>query len=453
MRLTMTETSARQLPLSIILALPTFLRPPIDRNSFSDAVSRLHPTQIFVDSLQRTVGVESSSSSSDPSSSTSMGTDPSSQPTLPTFHIGSYRSALDLSKSTGRVLLVLLTSRAHSQDAAFKRTVLTDSSLIACLNRHDIVLWPGEVSEKEAYQVSRLFPPTTFPSLTFIGLLSPSPRPGVTSGTLAPKMSVLSRHEGAGVTAAELVAALEGSVVPRTRAAAERVRRERRLREEERRLREEQDIAFRFVSLHSHLRSGAQIVTKTYMWGENREAASRDSARILAMRRAAAESQSSAALAAATSASLALAAQNKLAYLRYARSHLIPEEPIEGGTMITLRVPPQRQPFRRRFAETSRLDMLHLWADTLSIPSDLRRSSDPTMAPGGYTHSWDFQLVTSYPRRIVKIDEGDGTIGGSLTIKSGGGVLVVEKLAQPGSNGTAAGEEREEDEEEDVDSD
>lgn len=323
-------------------------------------------------------------------------------------------------------MLIGLFSDVHQDDAQWKRTVLTDPLLVNTLRKHNVLFWAGDVKDKEPYQVTRLLPPTTYPSLTFISLL-PSSRGGSSSSSSAMKLSVLSRHEGPTVTASELTTHLEQSIVPRTTAILNRIQRETRQREDERRLRLQQDRAFE----NAQTRDVARILKLREERAQQEAAERAEGDRV---REAEREQQRAAAR-----------ARVRLGYLRFARSALLPTEPALDDTSafsIALRLPPAPRPFKRRFPASTPLEVLYLWSDTLTIPADLTPAADPDSPPtdadlGGeaYSHAFGFRLATSYPRKVLELSDGDGTIGGSPVLKAGAGVLVYEASKAPRAEG------------------
>jgi FAS-associated factor 2 len=430
------HTADRLIPQPVAALLPTFLTPAQASIDAPGASRRREPAALrFLRSLEALTDARSSSSVGARDPPNTNGTDAGASKEqrdsdaeeleLPDFHTGGYKEALEQAKRQGRIVLIGLFSDIHQDDAQWKRTVLTDPLLVNTLRKHNVVFWAGDVKDREPYQVTRLLPPTTFPSLTFISLL-PSSRGSGSSSSGSMKLSVLSRHEGPTVTAAELTTHLEQSIVPRTTAILNRIQRETRQREEERRLRQEQDRAFE----DSQTRDVARILKlrEERAQQEALERAEADRKRELELAKQRAEAQ----------------ARVRLAYLRFARSTLLPTEPPLDDTLassIALRLPPTPRPFKRRFPASTPLEVLYLWADTLTIPADLPAAGDPAEPPTDsdlagqpYRHEFAFKLATSYPRRVLDTSDGDGTIGGSPILKAGAGVLVFEATEGSGSH-------------------
>lgn len=71
---------------------------------------------------------------------------------LPEFFVGGYEQALRKARDELRLLMVILTCEEHDEDEAFKRRVLTDPELIKSLKDEKVIVWGGDVTERDAYQ-------------------------------------------------------------------------------------------------------------------------------------------------------------------------------------------------------------------------------------------------------------------------------------------------------------
>ena len=71
---------------------------------------------------------------------------------LPSFVIGSYSQALALAKEQLRPLCVMLVSAEHDDTPAFVRSVIADPDLVASLLTNDLVVYGGDVRDRDAYQ-------------------------------------------------------------------------------------------------------------------------------------------------------------------------------------------------------------------------------------------------------------------------------------------------------------
>lgn len=72
--------------------------------------------------------------------------------TLPDFYIGGYDAALRVAQREARVLCVILTSEEHDDVPAFRRDVLTDPKFVHILTDNQMVVWGGDVRERDGYQ-------------------------------------------------------------------------------------------------------------------------------------------------------------------------------------------------------------------------------------------------------------------------------------------------------------
>ncbi|KZT54257.1 hypothetical protein CALCODRAFT_19086 [Calocera cornea HHB12733] len=169
---------------------------------------------------------------------------------LPDFWIGSYKTALDTAKKDIRILCVILMSEEHQDMPEFRRNVLTDPDLVRVLTDNAILMWAGDIRDREAYEVAQSLQATTYPFVAFIALQARGHRtPGASSSSsAATRLAVLSRHEGppsSATSAPTLQAYITSTLIPRITPLLTRLRNEQRARQAERLLREEQDRAFR----------------------------------------------------------------------------------------------------------------------------------------------------------------------------------------------------------------
>ncbi|GAA6021173.1 hypothetical protein JCM11491_001595 [Sporobolomyces phaffii] len=165
---------------------------------------------------------------------------------LPEFFVGGYEQALRKARDELRVLLVVLTCDEHERDEEFKRTVLTDPDLVATLKSERVIVWGGDVLDRDAYQVGRTLSYTCLPFVAFIALqpTATSSTPSSSSSS-SPRLSLISRLEPAPASSVATLSAstidehLRTIVLPKStaylaRLAADRDRRERDRVERER---------------------------------------------------------------------------------------------------------------------------------------------------------------------------------------------------------------------------
>lgn len=77
---------------------------------------------------------------------------PGSGRRIPRFLIGSYDAALRTARDEKRVLMVVLSSSENERDARFKRDVLCDEEVNRVVEEEDVLVWGGDVGEREAFQ-------------------------------------------------------------------------------------------------------------------------------------------------------------------------------------------------------------------------------------------------------------------------------------------------------------
>lgn len=106
---------------------------------------------------------------------------------------------------------------------------------------------------------------------------------------------------------------------------------------------------------------------------------------------------------------------------RWARRALIPSDPSEGGIKIAVRLPSGRRRVGILPADAS-LEILHTLVETYLIPPEHPPEDDPEQPPEGYTHCWEFSLVTTH-ERVVLPKDSESQIGGLDVLKQG--VLLI----------------------------
>ncbi|ANB12137.1 Ubx3p [Sugiyamaella lignohabitans] len=153
------------------------------------------------------------------------------------FFLGGYTEALEKAKTDLKYLVVVLQSEEHDLTADFNRNVLLSPQVIDLLKREDIIFWAGNVKESEAYQVASGLEVTKFP---FCALIAPSPRTP-TSSVLV--MTVLCKLQGATMDSNEFVSEIEERMEAHSPKILALVL-DKQERDTSRRLREEQDSAY-----------------------------------------------------------------------------------------------------------------------------------------------------------------------------------------------------------------
>ncbi|WVQ81146.1 hypothetical protein IAT38_003268 [Cryptococcus sp. DSM 104549] len=396
------------LPLSVLRHLPPFLRPPT-----TPAIHPRPPQDPTTTSLEYIRELETFTRCS------------SAEGTLPEFYIGPYKEFLTILRREGKLGMVVLVSGEHEDDEEFKRGTLCDREVVRTLKEKDVLVWGGDISSREGFQVSQTLLTTTYPSLTFLSLLP-------TQSSPTPKLSILTTLSGPPSTTTSptnLLQTLTTTILPRTTPFLSRLRRERLSLEEARHLREEQDRAFREAERRDREKLRVQ---------RQKEEAER--LRVAREEREAREREEHKA--------------KRQIWRRYARKHLLP--PSAGSIRVALRTPLSSERHIRQFEPGKSTLPLFIFAETLLIPASSAPADDPDEAPEGYDplegmglpggggEGVDFVLVTAYPRKEVGLVQEGGERVWEL-VKGAGGALFVEK--KEGRSWGVEGEGEESDEE------
>ncbi|KZT06631.1 uncharacterized protein LAESUDRAFT_743249 [Laetiporus sulphureus 93-53] len=364
---------------------------------------------------------------------------------LPDFFLGGYEEFARWCEKSVKLGCVILVSDEHDDVPEFKRSTLTDPSFIKVIQDNDIIVWGGDIRDKEAWSASHKLQATTYPFVAFIAL---QPRRIAGSGASStPTMTVLSRHQGPSIpstsapTAAQtLVTHLNEQVLPRVKPFLERIRAQARERERERALRAEQDRAFEESRKRDEERVLRRMEEERRAEEERRlyaeaEERAREEAMHAEEKRKAWE-------------------EHRMAWRRYGGRALVLREPRPGETgrgktmRVGLRMPDGRRAVRF-FGDADTMTSLYAHADSLFIPAELSEVGDPQVplsgaAPGeeglveeirqsGRTPEqwWGFKLVLAYPRKEIEWQPAKRL--GDVDMLKTGGQLVVELVSHPES--------------------
>ncbi|KAJ7198781.1 hypothetical protein GGX14DRAFT_468850 [Mycena pura] len=362
---------------------------------------------------------------------------PTDRKVLPDFTLGTYEEALRVCQRDIRIGCIVLVSEEHDDVPEFKRTTLTDPTLVRLLHANDILVWGGDVRDREAYSASLKLQATTYPFVAFLAL-QPRRTPRLDSSSNSaspPTLTVLSRHQGppsSATSPATLVAHLETQVLPRVTPFLARLRAAQHVADTDRALREEQDRAFR-------------------------ETAARDSARIEALMqaeaRAAREAEATRAAQEAEAARIAREAAEReqyaverAAWRQWTRHALTGETEDVDGVRLAIRLPDGGRVVRR-FSSKRTLTALYAFVDAQLVGAE----GHSELSPAGHRAAdvyhameeqintvgvadawWGFRLVLAYPRR--EIPWAHGTVG-EVECLQGGGQLVVQMLTPATTDG------------------
>ncbi|CAG8445113.1 2055_t:CDS:2 [Scutellospora calospora] len=315
--------------------------------------------------------------------------------THPDFFQGSYSQALDRAKNDLRFTMIILQADEHDNTKKFNRDTLTSELLISFLRENDVLVWAGNIKDPEAFQVNNVLQATTYPFVAVIVLATPHGNTGA-----SPRMTVVDRIEGS--LSPELLIARFRIAINRYGPGLQRFRSERADRDAARQIREQQDSAY-LASLQADQE-------------KERKARELAEAKRLASERAKKEAEER-----------LLFLANKENWRRWALTQL-PNEPHQNETDVT------KLSFRllngervvRRFRADDTVEMVYIFVDTYHIRNETS-SSSTILPPKDYVHTFDFLLVSPFPRTVHHADK-------FKTIKNESGLwpsanLIVEGLS------------------------
>ncbi|KAI0354051.1 hypothetical protein OH77DRAFT_1426463 [Trametes cingulata] len=380
---------------------------------------------------------------------------------LPDFFLGSYEEFARTCQKDIKIGCIVIVSEEHDDVAEFKRSTLTDPALVRLIQENDILVWGGDIRDREAWSASQKLQATTYPFVAFIAL-QPRRAPA-SSAPPAPTMTILSRHQGPSIpstsaptSAQTLVTHLTDHLLPRVSPFLAQLRAQEAERERERALRAEQDRAFE-ESRRRDAERAQQRAREERAAAEERKRAAEAEARAAEERRKAQEAKKQ-------------WDAHRMAWRRWIRRGLVMREPRPGenGRGKTMRVG-VRMPDGRRvvrfFGENDSVTSLYAYVDSLFIPPEFIQDADPPTPPeGGWVGEdglvgemqrsgkpaekwWGFKIFLAYPRREIAW-EPEKRIG-DVDVLKGGGQVVIELVADGDSKGKrkAAAEDDAEDDE------
>lgn len=136
----------------------------LPRRDNSPAIAAEH----FIQSVERVSGLTRRDGSSSAASSTAIAggstTTARRHPTatprrtgrrVPDFFVGGYEEAVRFARDEQRVLMVVLTTEENERDGDFKRDVLVHETINDVIEEERLVIWGGDVGEREAYTGER----------------------------------------------------------------------------------------------------------------------------------------------------------------------------------------------------------------------------------------------------------------------------------------------------------
>lgn len=294
---------------------------------------------------------------------------------LPPFTATSYSDALRRIKEEIKILVIIITSRAHSENDTFCQRVLTDPTLVGLLQLPEFLVWGGDIHDREAFRVSMLLESSTYPFVAFIAL---QPRRSRSRGRIVPHPTVLSRMEGSphnATSASSICTHITDVLIPRTSAYLDELRRERQHLHMDRELRNEQNRAYEQASRRDHER--------------------------IMQRRAEAERQQELEQTRTLEEDRRLHHEAQVAAWRsWARVCLVPPEPeSDGSSVVRVNVKlPDGRNLQRKFQPSDTLEQVYAYVDTIdTVPPD----GEELLPINKVHHTFDFHLVQTYPRRML----------------------------------------------------
>uniref|UniRef100_A0A1D1XIS9 UBX domain-containing protein 10 n=1 Tax=Anthurium amnicola TaxID=1678845 RepID=A0A1D1XIS9_9ARAE len=291
----------------------------------------------------------------------------------PEFFRGTLSEALERAKNELRFAMVILQTDEHDNTVKFNRDTLTSESLITFLREKNILTWAGDVKDPEPSQASITLQATSYPFIAII--VAQIPHGSTGSG---PKMVVVDRFEEFS-SPEDIIARLTTSI-NRYGPDLQRIRNERAGHEAARQIRAQQDDAYL-----ASLRADQE---------KERKARELAEARRLAEERARKEEEAR-----------QLLALNRENWRRWALTQL-PDEPHPNETEVA------RLSFKlangervvRKFRATDTVETAYIFVDTYHLKNEAS-SSTVSEPPSNYEHTFDFLLVSPYPRNVHHVDK------------------------------------------------
>lgn len=302
-------------------------------------------------------------------------------------------------------------------------------------HRGSIMYWGGDVcSSRDAHIASAILQSTTFPFIAFLSVqpMQPSRLTGSTPTATTGRMSVFSRLEGLQATSqTALESHITDTVLPRLSPFLGRLRTQKREREMQRLLREEQDRAYAETSKRDLDRVRAKEAELQAV--KDREEQVR--------KQAAAKAQQ-------------LKHRDAWRRLTAAGFGKEPPESDVQSVRLVIRLPDGKR-LIRRFSHAEQAYRLWHLVDceahqySVSSPPSVTSAID---LPSSYKPELTFMLVSTFPRRVLSIqDVQDRTIGQLIedgTLDKQVASLIVEGFKSSGNTQTQPGKSNDIDEEE-----
>lgn len=278
-----------------------------------------------------------------------------------------FNESRETAKKEVRMLLILLQSSQHDDSDQFNK-VLCDTNLINIIQQHNIIVWPGDTINSEAFQIAEILQCTNLP---FASLLAPT-------GRSRGGMSVLGRWNGGELLSADIFCRNLNESIARGATAIRRLELERDQRNQSQQLRESQEAAY----LRSLELDRARV--------QNRERERQEEiARRAREERIHRESEQR--------------QENRLEYLSWRKSTLYDGPFVAGKTArISIRFPDGSRKIQV-FRDNDTIEHIYAFVDCELAGANLKQCSEP---PKNYNHTYNFKMYTVMPRRLLAAASG-----------------------------------------------
>ncbi|GMM32337.1 Ubx3 protein [Martiniozyma asiatica (nom. inval.)] len=315
--------------------------------------------------------------------------EPSIEYNRPDFIECAYTNALYLVKNKLCFLLVYIDSPLCPQSEQFASKILTNSKFLDFIKGNNVLIWGGDATESQGFQVCNQFNVTRLP---FLGLLCLTRQEiptssGVTRGE--PILSLVSKIQGIPKNGVNDVIRKLEKAINKWQNGVQEIRNERGLTDS------------------SHIQGVQRHVSSNASTGIEPVVAHG---------------------AVTTNANLSLLTEEekRIQYLKYRCRELSEcfwDNNSENPIHLAIRFPNgTRREIYLPLEFT--LDDLYAYVDIIMRNIEVSSEEEEVHLPEGYTHIYDFQLATSFPRKVLPH-------GGTFEEAVGGwrsGLLVVEKL-------------------------
>ncbi|CAI2180171.1 9093_t:CDS:2 [Funneliformis geosporum] len=284
----------------------------------------------------------------------------------PDFFQGTLSEALERAKRDLRFAMVILQTDEHDNTAKFNRETLTSDILLTFLREHNVLVWAGDIKDPEAYQA------TTFPFVAVIVAQIPQGSAGS-----SPKLLFVTHYEGYS-TPENLIAILTMSI-ERYGQSLQRIRNERAEHEAARQIRAQQDDAY-LASLRADQEKEriARELVETQRLTEERARKEEEARQLLAL--------------------------NRENWRQWTLKNL-PDEPLTETEVAKLSFRlANGERVVRKFRATDTVETVYNFVDTYYLRNTSSSSNVSEPSPD-YIHTFDFLLVSPYPRSVYHADK------------------------------------------------